>query len=168
MTLKSDVGAADSNAYCSLLEAAAYHDTRGFNETWTGEADDTKKEMSIIWATRLIDAHFQSQFIGRRASWTQALCWPRWYSGDFESSLRTDGKPIAGDTIPQQLKNATAEFAFYLLGEDWSAGHGSMVDEGITLGSLHLTKEQHNPIPHSVRILLGPLVGGSEIELVRG
>jgi hypothetical protein len=168
MTLKADVGAIDSNAYCSLVEANDYHSTRGFNSAWTGETDDAKKEMSIIWATRLIDAHFMQQFIGRRASWTQALCWPRWYSGDLESSLFADGRPINGQEIPKQVKDATAEFAFYLLSEDWSAGQGSMVDEGMTLGNLHLTKEHHNPIPASVRVLLSSIVLENGTELVRG
>jgi hypothetical protein len=168
MTLKADVGATDSNAYCSLVEANDYHSTRGFNSAWTNETDDGKKEMSIIWATRLIDAHFMQQFIGRRASWTQALCWPRWYSGDLNSSLFIDGMPINGQIIPKPLKDAVAEFAFFLLSEDWSAGQGSMVDEGMVLGNLHLTKEHHNPIPSSVRVLLSSIITGSEIELVRG
>lgn len=168
MTLKSDVGAADSNAYCSLVEAEAYHATRGFNSAWINEADDAVKEKSIIWATRLIDAHFQNQFIGRRSSWIQALCWPRWFTGDLDSSLFADGKQIDGSTIPQQVKDATAEFAFFLMTEDWSAGHGSMVDEGMGLGSLRLTRERHNPIPASVRALLNPILQGSDCELVRG
>lgn len=168
MTLKADSGAVDSNAYCTLAEANDYHSSRGFNSAWTDEIDDLRKEMSIIWATRLIDAHFINQFIGRRASWTQALCWPRWYSGDLESSLFADGRPIDGQTIPKQIKDATAEFAFYLLSEDWSAGLGSVTDEGMTLGNLHLTKEQHNPVPSSVRVLLFSLIKGNGIELVRG
>jgi hypothetical protein len=50
-----------------------------------------------------------------KASETQALRWPRTFAYDI------DGIEVDSATIPQFLKNATAEFAFYLLSNDLTA-----------------------------------------------
>jgi hypothetical protein len=127
-TLNATPGAEDANSYATVQEANAYHDSRLHSEDWTA-ADVGTKTVALIMATRLIDSLYD--WTGDIASGQQALLWPRvgmsrrtgsgrsgwnpgagWYGGAY---------PIASDVIPPELKNATAEFARQLIGEDRSA-----------------------------------------------
>jgi hypothetical protein len=103
---------ANANAYCTLVEARAYYDTNLY-ATDVQLQDDTKLTKGIITATSLIDEGFS--WLGTPATTLQALCFPRW--GLFELS----GRLIVQTTIPQKVKDATAELARQLLLSDRTA-----------------------------------------------
>jgi len=108
MALVATPGAADANAYPTLVEADAYNAERLDNEEWDA-ADDPTKEAGIIMATRLIDAMPQAWTGAAAVPGTQALSWPR------TGMLSRTGAAIATNVIPQTLKDATSEFARQLI-----------------------------------------------------
>ncbi|RKI09799.1 hypothetical protein D7Y15_23150 [Corallococcus sp. AB030] len=151
MALDTTPGGPLADSYCNVAEADAYHAARGHNDAWAA-ADTEAKERHLKWATSVLDA--RCEWLGARADAEQALAWPR-------RGVVLDGCPLAADAVPRRVKSAVAEFAFRLLGEDWTAGLGPVVDEGVQVGPLKTSKETHRPIPSQVLALLGPLVQGS-------
>lgn len=69
----------------------------------------TRNLQALIAATQIID---QFDFIGRAASATQPLQWPRL------GAIDRNGQSIPADTIPTGIKKATAELALILLRYD--------------------------------------------------
>lgn len=130
VTIVATVGGPLSNSYLTLAEADTYHESRLFTDTWD-DADVDTKNRALAMATRLIDAHFgwtgsaeqlwkdkvlsaHFAWTGLPASTTQKLCWPR--TGMFTRNAVA----IPSTVIPQELKDATAEFARQLITEDRS------------------------------------------------
>lgn len=151
MALDTTPGGPSADSYCDVAEADAYHAARGHNAEWEA-ADVAVKERHLKWATSLLDARFGWR--GARAGAEQALAWPR-------RGVVLDGCPVAPDSIPRRVKSAVAEYAFRLLGEDWTAGLGPVTDEGVQVGPLKTSPETHRPVPSQVLALLAPLVQGS-------
>lgn len=116
ITLVATAGASNANTYCTLAEAETYHESRtDDNGTWAGAAD-ADKNIALAMATRLLD-HLYTWYQWP-SNTTQALQWPRNGMLDFlELSV------IGSSTIPQQLKDATAEFARHLLEGDRTADY---------------------------------------------
>lgn len=119
--IDATVGGVSSNSYLTLVEAQEYFDTRLPVDGWDN-ADD--QNVLLIMATRVLNALAQPfktlvpaqgsvpayyrvrrQWTGAAATATQRLAWPR--SGMFDGN----GNAIPLDVIPQDLKDATAEFA---------------------------------------------------------
>jgi len=119
MTLIVTPGALDANSYCTAAEGDAYHATHLYASVWLA-ATVPNKEAALIWATRLLDE--QVDWKGDPSTFSQALKWPRWgVYKDGSSGGYSYGwfmAYLSPDTIPQFLKNATAELARYLLTED--------------------------------------------------
>jgi hypothetical protein len=103
MTIIATAGAVDANSYITLEDAQAYFANRVYTDLWD-EADDQSK--ALITATQRLD---QEGFMGKRASTTQALKWPR-------TGVYSDGILLASDVIPQKVKDATCELALSLGG----------------------------------------------------
>lgn len=159
MALDTSIGGAASDSYATLVEANAYHTARGFNTEW-GAASDPNKELALKWAARQMDAHFS--FRGVRYQKAQARAWPRIGATD------DDGWDFTTAEIPKCVKDAQAELAFRLIKEDWTEGQGPMRDEGVSLGSLKTTKEEHDPMPDAVKRLLSSvtLSSGSSVRSI--
>ena len=112
VTIIATAGATNANSYCTQAEAEAYFDTHLYTTEWDA-ASSTNKKIGLIWATRLLDQLMD--WNGYIADEDQALRWPR------TGVLTIDGVEVDDETIPQFLKNATAEFAQYLIKEDRTA-----------------------------------------------
>jgi len=109
-TLVATPGSATANAYCTVLEATAYHEARLSNAEWAAATADNKT-ISVIMATRVIDLQFL--WVGYQTATTQALLWPR------EGVLALNAlENIVNTVIPQRLKEAVAELAWNLLKAD--------------------------------------------------
>jgi hypothetical protein len=109
LTLVATAGAANANSYATIAEANTYHETRLYIGQWNSESAP-RREQALVWATRLLDTHFE--WNGVPSTQTQALRWPR--TGAYDR----DARRFATDTIPQRLKDATSEFARWLLEND--------------------------------------------------
>ncbi len=101
--------AVNANSYATLEEANAYHDTHLYADTWYA-AEDYRREMALIHATRLLDRTVQ--FHGTVSTEDQALRWPR------ADAYDEDGRLFLSDEIPLVVTQATAEFARILLESD--------------------------------------------------
>lgn len=146
-----------ANAYIDLADANAYHALRMNNAEWDA-ASDLVKEKHIAWATRLLDMLDYTGFLGETdyqgyqlSNTGQVLRWPRSWVVD------PDGRQLSSTEIPKFLAEATAEFAFQLMKEDWSQGLGSKVAQGDTkVGELTTPIQAHNRIPPSVQVMINP------------
>jgi hypothetical protein len=150
--IDATVGGATSNCYCTLAEAELYFAARGFSENWTDATDDAKS-VSLIWATRLMDLQV---WRGMKRELTNVLRWPRMGLVD------RDGGVVNYDTIPVFIKNATCEWALYLLGEDRTLDEGGLVQYGGKIGPISdPATYARKPMPDSVRDFVAPyLMGG--------
>jgi hypothetical protein len=99
-------GGANANSFCTLAEANTYHDGHNYATAWLSASMD-QRNRALATATRLLDELVEWK--GDVSSETQALGWPRTYSQDL------NGNEIAGNVVPQKLKDAEAEFARQLI-----------------------------------------------------
>ena len=106
LIVEDGTGLANAEAYCSVAEAAAYHNVRRNLDAW---ADVEDKEAALRIATDYLEAMYSRRWRGYRATSTQILSWPRrdvpiedgyeWYSF------------VPYTTIPVSVKRANAELA---------------------------------------------------------
>ena len=106
-TLVATAKSASANSYCTLAEADQYHDDRPAVSTTWADASENNKLRALLWATKLLEALFT--WTAYATTTTQALGWPR--TGLLE---RID-VVLASDTVPEEIKNAQAEYARQLL-----------------------------------------------------
>ena len=144
ITIISTPGAADANSYASYLEVNEYFEERTpITPAWVTSG----AEAYILTAARMLDAMAQTRRVlvpkqngveayyrvsptwtGSPAGSTQRMAWPR--SGMFNAN----GYPIDIDVIPDELKQAQAELAGYLL-----KGDTSLPSDVQTQGLTHLS-----------------------------
>lgn len=153
MALDATVGGANSNSYSTEAEADAYMATRLHASVWSS-ATSADKVAVLIWATRLLD---QLSWQGAKASEAQALRWPR--SGVVDR----DGYSVDDDIIPQDLKDACAEYALSLLSTDLTAAPDTAGFSKLKVGSIELEIDKfdrEDGAPDSVLSLISYAVEG--------
>lgn len=104
LVVETGAGIANAESYISVAEATIFHAVRGHDVEW--DAIDNK-EAALRKATDFITQNYHSRWIGKRVLVTQALDWPR--SAASWPGYGSGDRP--SNTIPQELKNATAELA---------------------------------------------------------
>lgn len=107
MAIVATSGAANANSYVTLVEAEAFLDNRIGSDEWF---TSSLQEQALIQACFILD---QFDYIGDRATTTQALEWPRVINDEYE--LGHDTFPYGATVIPPKLKNAQCEIAFWLV-----------------------------------------------------
>jgi len=150
IVLDATAAGTDSNTYSTLAEAETYFESRLHKTDWSGETD-ADKNIALVWATRLLDE--QVDWVGVVWDDDQALRWPR------SSVVDADGRDVTYDTIPQFLKDATAELAMHLLAGDRVDDDDTRGFEVIQVGpiKLKINPFDRTPIlPPSVWSLIGP------------
>ena len=133
LTLIATCGASNANSYCTLEEANTYHEGHLYAATWNN-ATDANKKTALVMATRLLDQGIK--WTSSKNSSSQALEWPRTAAYD------PDGYLISTSEIPTFLKNATAEFARWLLAEDRTAEPDTIGFKKLSVGDLSLTVDK--------------------------
>lgn len=98
LALDATVGGAAANSYATVEDADEALDYRVGAAAWSGLAADDKIR-ALVTATRDLDT---LEFIGVRATSTQALEWPR------------TGTPYPADVVPAAIVMATVERALEL------------------------------------------------------
>ena len=144
MALTTTPGASDANSYVSLVEAEAYVATLTFKGAWG--TSDPAKEAALMQASELLG---QLAWKGIRSSQAQSLAWPR-KDSDGNALEDRDGYPVAVDSIPQCVKNACAEYALRLMGEDRQKDAGALVPKSLKSGTTVLADLRRQPVPPSV------------------
>lgn len=112
LTLIATPGLSTSNSYATAAEGDSYHEGHLYATDWTG-ATTAEKEAALVMATRLIDQHVR--FNGLILNSDQALQMPR------QNLYSPEGYLVESGSIPDWLKNATAEFARLLIAKDRTA-----------------------------------------------
>ena len=152
VTLVADAGAANANSYCTEAEATTYHATRGFNDAWT-DADKTEREKALMWATRLLD---QQAWRGIQTTREGSLRWPR------SGLVSREGYLVDYTTVPVVIKEACAEWAFYLLGEDRTLDEGGLVQYHGKVGTItDPGMYARKVMPDGVRDMIAPYLIGA-------
>jgi len=150
LIVEDGTGLADANSFASVAEADAYHAGHLYASTWTAAVTGTK-EKALMMATRILDS--AAKWVGRRTfPETQALGWPR-------ELAYLDGTLLAENAVPMPVKNATAELARLLIGEDLTADPAQNGIKSLDLGKGALVIEfredvKKKQIPTMVSTLL--------------
>lgn len=122
MALDATVGGGAANSFVTNAEADAYFADRLFNTGWTGAEEN--QDAALIMATRGINAQC---YRGTAASETQALQFPR------TGLTLPNGYSTTATEIPRLIKEATYEYALYLLNSATDATlERSQVAEGLS------------------------------------
>ena len=112
--IKEDgTGKVDANAYANAADGDAYHEGHLYATAWTA-ATTQQKETALVMATRLIDAEYQ--FGGVKATFAQALQWPRAECRDVDAD-----DELPSNAVPKAVRDATCEQARELLVVDRTA-----------------------------------------------
>jgi hypothetical protein len=125
LTLVATAGAANANSYATRAEGDEYHERvlSARVSDWDG-ADDLTKDEALVMATRVLDDMWY--WYGRPDTSTQALAWPR--AGLLD---RHEWDALDETTVPQEIKDATAELARQLISGDRTADN-SIETKGVT------------------------------------
>jgi hypothetical protein len=135
--VEDGTGKPDANSYGSLADANTY--LAGYGRGDWVDGDDELKEPALRRGTTYIDGHYGTMFPGTRTHGReQALAWPRKNAKDVELN------PIAEDSIPIEIINATFEAAYrefvapYSLSPDYSS---SRVQKRVSVGPISVEYE---------------------------
>ena len=149
LTLIATPGGIDSNAYLTLEEAEAYMSSLLHAEDWNKpETTDERKTAALIQAARWMET---IAWKGNRSSYGQALAWPR------RGVVDREGFEVPFDSIPRQVKDANAEFAYRLLLSDRAAD----AEKSSQFGDMRTPDQERQLVPPSVLDLLGSFVESS-------
>lgn len=157
LVVENGTGLSTANTYISNADADTYFGSHLYATAWTG-ATEANQDIALAMSTRLIDDNFR--FDGKKSSDTQALSFPRY-------GVSEDGYELLATTIPQSLKDATAEFAKWLIAEDRTAEDDTVGFKSLKAGSLSMEidpGDRSATIPDVVRDMIAeyskPTSGG--------
>lgn len=103
----------DANSYCDVAFADDYVEANHFaSADWLALEEEDKQRL-LVRSSKVLDIRFK--WHGQRIDPDSGLKWPR--AGVYDE----DSFVIADDVIPRILKEATVEFACYLMSDDWTA-----------------------------------------------
>jgi hypothetical protein len=158
-------GKVDANSYADVAEGDAFHEAHLYAADWTAASLATKTA-ALVFATRLIDAHYQ--FRGFKAHQSQALQWPREFARDDDAlhnrvflSIASRDEYFPNNVVPKALRDGTIETARELIKANRTEdpdGEG-LATMSLT-GTLSMTfdKRDRRPvIPHVAQTMLSKL-----------
>jgi hypothetical protein len=154
---------ASSNSYVTLAQADQYHDNRVASSTTWGDSSENNKIRAILWATELLESLYD--WNGAVTITTQKLAWPR--SGLWNRN----GYALDEDTLPEPIRDATAEFARQLLVSRRADDNPTEAESltNLKAGSISLTfDDPYNKIIPDVVYHLIPEMWGTPRGRLRG
>lgn len=113
VTVIATVGGSTSNSFLTVADADAIANNMLNVADWTGASTDDKGRALIMATTDLTNL----DWVGTRATTTQALAWPR-------TDAVINGRTIADNEIPREVKQGTFDLALALLQEAEGAATG--------------------------------------------
>lgn len=144
LVLVTDPSLAGFNGYCTVAEVTDYETSKG-GTTYAAKTT-AQKEALIIWATRQMDV---LQWKGWKTDPAQNHEWPRsgvWrdgstYDWSYSDSLLIPNMQFDATTIPQFLKDATADLVLQLNVSDTTAATGTEGYKRIKVSEIELEIE---------------------------
>ena len=162
------------NSLVSIAEADEYFDLRLNSDLWV-DGDCDKVEQALVTATGIID----NLVWGGTATptTTYPLSWPRdieYYDSKFGDyvDLTDDRTTTDMGTIPEDIKTATCELAYYLLlnmSTIETNANGANKVKDMTVGAIRLIfdtnsgKEEFNTLPPAVYKMIVRYLGSGSI-----
>jgi len=128
VTLDATVGGANSNSFITVAAANTIAENMLSVTGWTTATTDDKAR-ALIMATTDLQA---LDWVGTRATETQALAWPR-------TGAVINGREVADDIIPREVQQATFDLALSILAGATTTGSGDLVP-GVPNGDLKRLK----------------------------
>jgi hypothetical protein len=104
-SIEATAGSSSANSYITTADGDAYADNRLGTLNWTTASVDDQAR-ALLAATARLD---ELEWVGSRATTTQALAWPRLDAACCEKSYDSE-------TIPPEVMAATFDLAELLLG----------------------------------------------------
>jgi len=135
LIVEDGTGKSNAETYISVADADTYHTAYGNPTAWSA-ATTGAKETALREAARYLDAKYRLSWKGTRSVQSQALAWPRLDVTDF------DGYDLAGNSLPQKLKDATSVMALHSIAEDIYPnvdGSGDIAEEAVRVGPISET-----------------------------
>ena len=155
----------NSEVYCSVAFADAYHAARG-NDAWDNVDN---KEAALRKAADYIGQAYRANWAGTRVSDTQSMDWPRYNVPRTDSA----GSYYPSNAVPIELQKANAEFALKTVDGDLLADTDAPVIEetvGVITTRYAAGTSQAKKFP-AVDKLLAPLMTnsgfGGSVRLIR-
>jgi hypothetical protein len=121
MAIDPTIGGANANSYVTLAYANSFFENMLLPNAWDSAVPDDQ-ERALMTATQWLEEY---DYVGRVATLTQALKWPRYgISDELILGLYDETE------MPMPLLNATCELAFYLLSLG-AAGGAAAIATGV-------------------------------------
>ena len=176
ITIVATVGSATANSYVTLAEVNSFVEglTQSDDVVAWGNSTDDEKNRALFSSTRRID---REQFLGAKASDTQARQWPRsgvrvpdqytnLYGLSFPNRILAD---YYTDTeIPPEVQDAQIELAVYLNNNKDGIGLSGLEDfAAMSVGNINVTPNFYGRVgvdripPIVDQYLKGLRIGGS-------
>lgn len=152
MAINATAGSPTADSYATVAEGTTYFGAHLYATGWTGADLDTH-ERALKTATRLLDSYFK--WLGIRTYSDQALGFPR--TGLFRDTTIA----VDSTTIPVEIRNATIEFAQWLIANN-PYEENEIAVQGITelkVSSIQLKfKEviEGRVVPDFIKLLIPP------------
>jgi hypothetical protein len=166
LVVETGIGSSTAEAYCSVVEASAYHSARG-NTAW-GDLDPDVQEQCLRKATSYMVGEYRLRWSGVRLNETQLLDWPR---SLVPRKDVTAGAYYPNDAVPLEVRQACASLALRAatasLLKDQSQRKAS-----VTVGPISTTYEAGSKVATTyaeIDALLRPFLGTrkGQIPMVR-
>ena len=164
LVVEDGTGKTDANSYLSEADADTYNTNHSVSTDWSG-ATQANKEIALRLATQYLDVRYKSLWKGVKYADAQALDWPRIWAekeGTYDSSYYDQ------ESIPQILKDATAELALRVIEGD------TLFDDIIKPGTIKSQSVTVGPIKKSTSYMGGytqvkkyPLIDGLVKSLIK-
>lgn len=110
LVVETGQAGADSESYCSVAFATAYHAARG-NAAWAALASDTVREQALRLATDYMEEVYRLHWKGYRFTEAQALAWPREEVQRADYTFLNQYSFYPTDSVPVEVQNACASLA---------------------------------------------------------
>lgn len=125
LVVETGAGLSTANSYLTAAEALAILDVKPTQLAAFSALSAQDQDNYLIWASGWLDDYMDWK--GYKTVEASALRWPR--CGVYDC----DGVAVGENTIPEQLKQATAELAVWLINSSaaGSGGNASNLPEGI-------------------------------------
>lgn len=150
--VETGVGDPDANSYCTVEFADDYSEMNiQRSAEWLALEEEDKMRL-LARSSKTLDYRFK--WNGERVDADSGLKWPR--AGVYDE----DGFIIPDDCIPSILQEATAEFAMYLMTDDWTAPRDEDQFKEIKIDVIDLkfdTNYRRSYVPPSIVAMLDEL-----------
>ncbi len=141
LILEDGTGVVDANTYVDRAVALEYHRLRG-NQIWE-VATENDQVLALIRATQYIDTRWRFQ--GVIFAEDQGLIFPR------ESRLYDRNGFDVSETVPEEIEDATCEYALIVLGDGTTVVELAPTPDQSDPGSITLKREKVGPIEEETR-----------------